>query len=137
VGFTGGDLTCRPAFYCRSAELIKERTRLWVLIETDGIGLTDESLELLRASGVDSFWLDIKAFDDSVHEWLTGAPVERILKLPEKILEAGMVLDVLSLYIPGVVEVDQLEKAAALLARVANVGRCRRLLKIHRFPHRS
>jgi hypothetical protein len=48
-----------------------------------------------------------------------------------------MVLDVLSLYIPGVVEVDQLEKAAALLARVANVGRCRRLLKIHRFPHRS
>jgi pyruvate formate lyase activating enzyme len=118
AAFTGGDLTCRPAFYCRSAELIKEKTRLWVLIETNGTGLTDENLESLRSSGVDSFWLDIKAFDNSVHEWLTGAPVKRILGLPEKILKAGMVLEVLSLYIPGVVEVDQLEKVAALLARV-------------------
>ena len=34
VGFTGGDLTCRPNFYARCAQLIKENTELWVLVES-------------------------------------------------------------------------------------------------------
>ncbi len=116
VAFTGGDLTCRPDFYCRCTEGVKERTELWVLIETNGYGLTPEHLDRYRQSGVDAFWLDIKAFDPARHRWLTGCDNDRILRLPEEILSRGFVLEVLSLVIPGVVEAEEVGRIASLLA---------------------
>ncbi len=81
VGFTGGDLTCRSDFYAHCARLIKENTSLWVLIETNGYGLTPENLDLLEESSADSFWLDIKAEDNERHRWLTGCDNQWILQL--------------------------------------------------------
>ena len=118
VAFTGGDLTCCPLFYTECARLIKSHTKLWVLIETNGYGLTPENLDALQESGVDAFWLDIKAYDPQAHKWLTGCSNDRILKLPEEILKRGFVLEVLSLYIPDLVETDQLGKIAETLKAV-------------------
>jgi len=118
VGFTGGDLCCKPAFYAECARLIKEKKELWILIETNGYGLTPEHLNLLREAGVDSFWLDIKAFDDEVHTWLTGCSNREILALPEEMLKRGFILEVLSLYIPQVVETPQLVEVGKLLSRL-------------------
>ncbi len=118
VAFTGGDLTCCPDFYAQCAEQIKVHTRLWTLIETNGYGLTTDNLDILQRHGVDAFWLDIKAWDDQAHRWLTGVTNTQILKLPAEILGRGFVLEVLSLYIPQVVEVDQLSRIARHLAAV-------------------
>jgi pyruvate-formate lyase-activating enzyme len=118
VAFTGGDLTCSPEFYCECSALIKENTNLWVLIETNGYGLTPQNLDCLQTAGVDAFWLDIKAFDSKRHKWLTGCDNTRILKLPAEIIKRGFVLEVLSLFIPEVVETDDLENIARLLATV-------------------
>jgi len=118
VAFTGGDITCCPEFYVECARLIKEKTGLWVLIETNGYGLTPQNLDRLQASGVDAFWLDIKAHDPKKHQWLTGCVNEYILGLPEEILKRGFTLEVLSLYIPGLVEGDELERIAGDLAQV-------------------
>ena len=119
VAFTGGDLACHPEFYASSAERIKELDEeIWVLFETNGYGLTPKNLELFRRSGIDSFWLDIKAYDENVHKALTGVSNKRILKLPEQIVSKEFILEVLSLYIPGWVETDQIERIAALLAEV-------------------
>jgi pyruvate formate lyase activating enzyme len=118
VGFTGGDLTCNPEFYGECARLIHKHTRLWVLIETNGYGLTPNNLDYLKYSGVDVFWLDIKAYDDDTHKWLTGCSNENILKLPKEIIERGFVLEVLSLFIPGLVESDELESIAQSLVAV-------------------
>ena len=116
VAFTGGDITCCPEFYGECARLIKKQTKLWVLIETNGYGLTPQNLDCLTASGVDAFWLDIKAFDAEKHKWLTGCANDRILELPQEIIRRGFVLEVLSLYIPGLVEADDLENIARILA---------------------
>jgi pyruvate-formate lyase-activating enzyme len=118
VAFTGGDLTCCPEFYEECTRLIKAHTNLWVLIESNGYGLTSQNLDRLKASGVDAFWLDIKAWEEKTHRWLTGCANKRILDLPEQIIQRGFVLEVLSLYIPDVVECDQLEKIANHLAAV-------------------
>jgi pyruvate-formate lyase-activating enzyme len=118
VAFTGGDVTCCPEFYELCARLIKEHTRLWVLIETNGYGLTPGTLDRLAAAGVDAFWLDIKAHDGEKHRWLTGCSNEHILKLPAEIRKRGFTLEVLSLYIPGLVESDELERIARDLAAV-------------------
>jgi pyruvate formate lyase activating enzyme len=116
VGFTGGDVTCCPEFYTECARLIKKQTKLWVLIETNGYGLTPQNLDCLKESGVDAFWLDIKAFDPEKHRWLTGCANDRILQLPQEIIRRGFVLEVLSLYIPGLVESADLESIARILA---------------------
>jgi pyruvate-formate lyase-activating enzyme len=118
AAFTGGDVTCCPDFYGQCTRLIKENTKLWVLIETNGYGLTQQNLDFLEESGVDAFWLDIKAHDPEKHKWLTGCTNERILKLPAEMRKRGFVLEILSLYIPGLVETDDLVKIARLVAEV-------------------
>ncbi len=118
AAFTGGDLTCNPEFYGECTRLIHTHTRLWVLIETNGYGLTPNNLDYLQDSGVDAFWLDIKAYDNDKHKWLTGCSNETILRLPEEILKRGFVLEVLSLYIPELVEADELENVAQSLKDV-------------------
>ncbi|MFH1293137.1 MAG: radical SAM protein [Pseudomonadota bacterium] len=118
VAFTGGDVTCCPEFYEECARLIKTQTILWVLIETNGYGLTPQNLARFQASGVDAFWLDIKAHDAEKHKWLTGCSNEHILRLPEEILKLGFTLEVLSLYIPDLVESEELERIARDLSEV-------------------
>jgi pyruvate-formate lyase-activating enzyme len=119
ISFTGGDLACQPEFYVEAAEGIKNLERdLWVLFETNGYGLIPTNLNLFREAGIDSFWLDIKAFEDKVHRRLTGASNEWVLQLPSEIIHSGFVLEVSSVYIPGWVETDQIGKIAELLANV-------------------
>ncbi len=118
VAFTGGDLVCCPEFYIQCTRLIKAETDLWVLIETNGYGLTPQNLDALKEVGVDSFWLDIKAYDGTDHKWLTGCFNRNILKLPEEIVKRGFVLEVLALYIPNLVETSQLKKMAQLVFEI-------------------
>ena len=115
VAFTGGDVTCCPEFYSECTQLIKKHTQLRVLIETNGYGLTARNLDHLQQAGVDSFWLDIKAFDGQTHKWLTGCPNDHILNLAREIRRRDFMLEVLSLFIPGVVDAIELEKIALSL----------------------
>ena len=119
VSFTGGDLACHVEFYAEATRLIKERAPgLWVMFETNGYGLTPSHLDILRDAGLDSIWLDIKALDDKVHRYLTGCSNKWILQLPGEIVERGFVLEVSTVYIPGLVEEDQVRGIAELLAQV-------------------
>jgi pyruvate-formate lyase-activating enzyme len=119
VAFTGGDVVCAPEYYVQSTRLIKEHAPgMWVLLETNGLGLDAAHLETLAAAGVDALWLDIKAFDDEVHHRLTGVSNRQILQVPQAAIRLGMVVEVLTLYIPGWVEADQIEQIARLCAAV-------------------
>jgi pyruvate-formate lyase-activating enzyme len=120
IAFTGGDLTCRAEFYAQATERIKQacQDKMWVLLETNGYGLTPGNLDTLASAGLDSFWLDIKAHDRKIYRRLCGTRNESILEAPARILDRGFVLEVLSLYIPGWVETDQLVRIAELLRGV-------------------
>lgn len=119
ISFTGGDLACQIDFYVESTKEIKALGKnLWVMFETNGYGLTPKHLDMLKDAGLDSFWLDIKAYDDKVHRLLTGASNENVLKLPAEIMDRDFVLEVSTVYIPGWVEEDQIKKIAELLAQV-------------------
>jgi len=116
IAFTGGDLTCYVDFYCKATEEIKKNCKnMWVLIETNGYGLTPENLDRLRDSGIDSFWLDIKAYNEDVYQKLCGTTNEWILRAPYEILKRDFILEVLTLFIPGWVEDEQILKISKLL----------------------
>ena len=120
IAFTGGDLACKADFYAQATERMKNacQEKMWVLLETNGYGLTPENLEKLASAGLDSFWLDVKAYDSDVYRRLCGTTNEWILSAPERILDMGFVLEVLSLYIPNWVETDQIVKIAELIRGV-------------------
>lgn len=117
VAFTGGDITCLAEYYAQATERIKDRTwNTWVLLETNGWGLTPRNLDLLSSAGLDAFWLDIKAYDETVYRRLCGTSNETVLSAPAEILARGFTLEVLTLYIPGWVETDQISSIARLIA---------------------
>jgi pyruvate-formate lyase-activating enzyme len=117
VAFTGGDIACRADFYAQATERIKTRTwNTWVLFETNGWGLTPDNLDMLATAGLDSFWLDIKAYDNAVYRRLCGTGNETVLRAPAEILSRGFTLEVLTLFIPGWVETDQIVDIARLIA---------------------
>lgn len=119
IAFTGGDICCRAEFYAECAEKIKSACRdMWILLETNGYGLTPQNLDLLAASGVDSFWLDIKAYDEEVYRRLCGVKNDWILETPSRIIDRGFTLEILSLFIPNWVEKDQIVRIAQLIRDV-------------------
>jgi pyruvate-formate lyase-activating enzyme len=117
VAFTGGDLACRADFYAQATKRIKGacREEMWILLETNGYGLTPKNLDTLASAGLDSFWLDIKAYDTETYRKLCGTTNENVLEAPARIRDRGFVLEVLSLYIPGWVETNQLTRVAELI----------------------
>jgi pyruvate-formate lyase-activating enzyme len=116
VAFTGGDIACRADFYAQATERIKAAAPdLWVLLETNGYGLTPANLDLLAEAGLDAFWLDIKAHDADLYRRLCGTDNATVLAAPAEILQRGMVLEVLTVYIPGWVETDEFRAIARLL----------------------
>ncbi|MGD9396095.1 MAG: radical SAM protein [Candidatus Thorarchaeota archaeon] len=117
VAFTGGDVLCKPDFYLEATEKIKEVSKdLWVLLETNGYGLTPKNLEAYAEGGVDSFWLDIKAYTEETYRKLCGTTNEHILSSVEEIINHGFTLEVLTLHIPGLVETDEHTRIAELIA---------------------
>jgi pyruvate-formate lyase-activating enzyme len=118
VAFTGGDILCRPDFYLEATEKIKAvSTDYLVLLETNGYGLTPKNLEAYAEGGIDSFWLDIKAFSEETYRKLCGTTNEHILSSVEHIVDLGFTLEVLTLYIPGLVETDEHIRIADLVAK--------------------
>ena len=119
ISFTGGDLYCQPAFYTKTFKLIKSETPdLWIHIETNGYGLTPRNLEALYSAGLDSVWLDMKAYYEDTYRFLCGTSNKWVLELPAVMRDMGIVLEIVLLYIPGLVELDQIWRLADHIASI-------------------
>ncbi|MFQ5977804.1 MAG: radical SAM protein [Candidatus Heimdallarchaeota archaeon] len=119
VAFTGGDILCKPKFYIEATQKIKEACPdLWVLLETNGYGLTPQNLEAYAQGGVDAFWLDIKAFSEKKYRKLCGTKNAHILSSVQQIVDLDFALEILTLFIPGLVETDEHLEIAKLIVEV-------------------
>ncbi|MCG3226312.1 MAG: radical SAM protein [Candidatus Heimdallarchaeota archaeon] len=119
AAFTGGDVMCKPEFYLEVTKKIKkELDDFWILLETNGYGLTPQNLEAYAAGGIDAFWLDIKAYSEDVYGKLCGTTNEHIIESVQRIIDLGFTLEILTLYIPFFVETDEHEKIAELISNV-------------------
>ena len=67
---------------------------------------------------MDSFWLDIKAYDEKIYKKLCGTHNKTVLNAVKEIYKRNFVLEILTVYIPNLVEQDQFEKVAHLIAEI-------------------
>jgi pyruvate-formate lyase-activating enzyme len=119
VAFTGGDIACQAKFYAQVSQKIKERTEnMWILLETNGYGLTPKNLDIFQKAGLDSYWLDIKAYDEDIYKKLCGTPNKTVLNSPKEIVKRNFILEILTVFIPNLVEIEQFEKIARLIFEV-------------------
>ena len=119
IAFTGGDIACQAKFYTEVTRKIKRRSEnLWVLLESNGYGLTPKNLDLLQKAELDSYWLDIKAYDEEIYKKLCGTSNKTVLNSVKEIVKRNFVLEILTVYIPNFVEVDQFEKIAQLIIEI-------------------
>jgi pyruvate-formate lyase-activating enzyme len=119
IAFTGGDVLCKPEFYIEVARKIKaQHDDLWILLETNGYGLTSKNLESYANGGIDAFWLDIKAYSPDIYKKLCGTTNQHILDSVANIVDLGFTLEILTLYIPRWVETDEHVKIARLISQV-------------------
>jgi len=119
VAFTGGDLACQANFYVEVTKKIKQKCdNIWVLLESNGYGLTPKNLDLFQKAGLDSYWLDIKAYDEDIYKKLCGTSNKTVLNSPKEIIKRNFVLEILTVYIPNFIEVDQFEKIAQLIIEI-------------------
>jgi pyruvate-formate lyase-activating enzyme len=119
VAFTGGDIACQAEFYAEVTMKIKQKCeKLWVLLETNGYGLTPKNLDLFQRAGLDSYWLDIKAYEEDIYKKLCGTSNKTVLNSPKEIIKRNFVLEILTVYIPNLIELDQFEKIAQLIVEL-------------------
>ena len=78
-------------------------------------GLTPKNLDLLQKAGLDSYWLDIKAYDPKIYKKLCGISNKTVLNSPKEILKRNFIEEILMVYIPNFVETDQFIKIAKII----------------------
>jgi pyruvate-formate lyase-activating enzyme len=121
VAFTGGDIACQANFYAEATKKIKQKCdNIFVLLESNGYGLTPKNLDLFQKAGLDSYWLDIKAYDEDLYKKLCGTSNKTILKAPKEIIKRNFILEVLTVYIPNLIEIEQFKKITELIVDVDN-----------------
>ncbi|MFX0040113.1 MAG: radical SAM protein [Promethearchaeota archaeon] len=119
IAFTGGDIACQADFYAEVTKKIKLRSKnLWVLLESNGYGLTPKNLDLFQKAELDSYWLDIKAYDEEIYKKLCGTSNKTVLKSVKEIIKRNFVLEILTVFIPNLVEMEQFEKIAQLIYEI-------------------
>jgi len=108
VRFMGGEPTVAKALP-EMLRFVKNELKAGTMLgHTNG---SDLSLKYLDAANV-----GLKAWDRNVHKFITGIDKERIYDNFEKAAENGMKLAANLIYVPGLVDLDQVEAVAEYLS---------------------
>jgi len=117
---TGGEPTISKRYLLNLITLSSEMGFKNIVLCTNGYGIGVDAMygEDLAASGLSEAQLDIKAYDSQLHLWYTGKSNAPVLKSAKNLIDAGIDLIVQTVYIPGIVEEDEIRKIASFLAGI-------------------
>jgi pyruvate formate lyase activating enzyme len=113
--FSGGECTLQEAFLREASRLLKQETRLTVLVDTNGF-MDGDVLERL-AQEVDGFLFDLKAMEVGTHLRLTGEGNAAILRNLTRAAALGKVLEVRTVVVPGFTDTEAEIRAIARFVR--------------------
>lgn len=92
--------------------LLKSKDRK-VILTTNGYYLKNIVDDLF----VDEIHVDLKAFDDEKHKYLTGKSNKNVLKCIEYLAKKKLNFEVDAVLIPNIVDFDEIEKIAKFLSK--------------------
>jgi molybdopterin converting factor small subunit len=117
---TGGEPTLDKEYLLSLVMGLKAKGFKKIVLMTNGYALgEDESyVTELEEAGLTEAHVDVKAFSEDVHKWYTGKSSKPVLRAIERLDASGIKLVVQTVYMPGIVEAQEIEKIAQFLASV-------------------
>lgn len=89
-----------------------------VILSTNGYMLDESILENIEGTVVH---IDLKAFDHDLHKWYTGMDNKKVLETIRLLYEYQFDLEVNTVYIPGIVEIDEIQNIARFLSDIGDI----------------
>ncbi len=115
----GGEPTQQPEFLADVLRLVKEETGLSTFVDSNG-SASREVWELIRPY-LDSTLIDLKAFDDTVHQKLTGWSNGQVLKSIELLSSWDKLYEIRLVIAPGYTDnMDNLRDTVKFLLSLDN-----------------
>ena len=117
---TGGEPTLDKAYLVQLVRGLKTRGFTKIVLMSNGYALGEDERYVpeLTAAGLTEAHVDIKAFSEELHRWYTGKSSKPVLRAIERLNASGITLIVQTVFIPGIVDLDEIEQIARFLATV-------------------
>lgn len=115
---TGGEPTTDKEYLVSLVRGLRERGFEKIVLMTNGyeLGVDEEYVPELEEAGLTEAHVDLKAYSESIHQWYTGKSNKPVLSAIEKLNASRIQLLVQTIYMPGIVDDEEIEKIAQFLA---------------------
>jgi len=119
VAITGGEPTLDFDYMLALLRELKKLGASRVELSTNGylLGQNDRLMQL-KDEGIDLIKIDLKAHTDSIHRWYTGQSNSNVLKAIKLLRELNLNFRVRTIFIPGIVDLSEIEKIACFLGGI-------------------
>jgi len=119
---TGGEPTLDRDYLLALVKGLKENGFEEIVLMSNGYELgTEENASYasdLIESGLTEAHIDIKAFSEDIHTWYTGKSNKPVLRAVRRLNDTGIELLIQTVYMPGIVDDEEIENLASFLAGV-------------------
>ncbi len=117
---TGGEPTLNRDFLIALVSGLRDKGFSEIVLMSNGyeLGLEDSYASELVDSGLTEAHIDIKAFSDDIHRWYTGQSNKPVLRGVELMHDTGVELLIQTVYMPGIVEANEIEQIAEFLSSI-------------------
>lgn len=118
VQMTGGEPTINTDYLLCLIQKLTELPINKIGISTNGYLLDKNLVKELSRLHVNYIKLDIKAYTDKIHRWYTGKSNANVLMAVELLNKYGFNFYTRTIFIPDIVDLDEIEKIAHFLSQV-------------------
>lgn len=119
---TGGEPTLDKEFLLTLVKGLKEKGFEEIILMSNGYEIGREGnsnyAAELKEAGLTEAHIDIKAFSDEIHIWYTGKSNKPVLNAVRMLNDTGVELLIQTVYMPGIVDVEEIEQIAIFLSDV-------------------
>ncbi|MBN1455434.1 MAG: radical SAM protein [Methanomicrobia archaeon] len=117
---TGGEPTLDKVYLVQLVRGLKTRGFSKIVLMTNGYALGEDERYVpeLTEAGLTEAHVDVKAYSEELHQWYTGKSSKPVLRAIERLNASGITLIVQTVFIPGIVDLDEIEQIARFLAAV-------------------
>jgi pyruvate formate lyase activating enzyme len=119
---TGGEPALDKEFLLTLVKGLKERGFEEIILMSNGYEIGRERnsnyAAELKEAGLTEAHIDIKAFSDEIHMWYTGKSNKPVLNAVRMLNDTGIELLIQTVYMPGIVDVEEIEQIAIFLSNV-------------------
>ena len=117
---TGGEPALGKEYLLELVRGLRARGFAKIALMTNGYALGEDEgyVRELHEAGLTEAHVDLKAFSDELHQWYTGKSNQPVLRAIERLNASGIKLLVQTVYMPGLVETEEIARIAQFLASI-------------------